>query len=150
MSSLERACPELDAQDLLRALRTQAPEIGDDVIPGLANRLARLRAPVVLVLDDYHVIKERSCHDQVASLLLHLPPAVQLVLITRADPRLPLARLRTAGGMVEIRMPELRFTPLQAAALVHAVFGAELTAADLADLVERTEGWPAGLYLAAL
>ncbi|MGO9218625.1 MAG: LuxR C-terminal-related transcriptional regulator [Streptosporangiaceae bacterium] len=150
VSSLERACPELDAQDLLRALRTQAPEIGDDVIPGLANRLARLRAPVVLVLDDYHVIKERSCHDQVASLLLHLPPAVQLVLITRADPRLPLARLRTAGGMVEIRMPELRFTPLQAAALVHAVFGAELTAADLADLVERTEGWPAGLYLAAL
>jgi LuxR family maltose regulon positive regulatory protein len=150
VSALERACPELDAEDLLRALRTQAPQIGDDVIPGLANRLARLRAPVVLVLDDYHVIKERSCHDQMASLLLHLPPAVQLVLITRADPRLPLARLRTTGEMVEIRMPELRFGPLQAAALVHAVSGAGLSAADLADLVERTEGWPAGLYLAAL
>lgn len=150
VSALERACPELDAEDLLRALRTQAPQIGDDVIPGLANRLARLRAPVVLVLDDYHVIKERSCHDQMASLLLHLPPAVQLVLITRADPRLPLARLRTTGEMVEIRMPELRFGPLQAAALVHAVSGAGLSAADLADLVEQTEGWPAGLYLAAL
>jgi len=150
VSALERACPELDAEDLLRALRTQAPQIGDDVIPGLASRLARLRAPVVLVLDDYHVIKERSCHDQMASLLLHLPPAVQLVLITRADPRLPLARLRTTGEMVEIRMPELRFGPLQAAALVHAVSGAGLSAADLADLVEQTEGWPAGLYLAAL
>jgi LuxR family transcriptional regulator, maltose regulon positive regulatory protein len=150
VSALERACPELDAEDLLRALRTQAPQIGYDGIPGLASRLARLRAPVVLVLDDYHVIKERSCHDQMASLLLHLPPAVQLVLITRADPRLPLARLRTTGEMVEIRMPELRFGPLQAAALVHAVSGAGLSAADLADLVEQTEGWPAGLYLAAL
>ena len=85
-----------------------------------------------------------------ASLLSHLPPTVLLVLITRADPRLPLARLRTLGDMVEIRMRELRFTPLQAAALVHTVSGAELSAADLADLVERTEGWPAGLYLAAL
>jgi LuxR family maltose regulon positive regulatory protein len=150
VSALERACPELDGQDILRALRTQAPDIADDVIPGLVNRLARLRAPVVLVLDDYHVIKERSCHDQVASLLFHLPPTVLLVLITRADPRLPLARLRTIGEMVEIRMPELRFTALQAAALVHAVSGVELSAADLADLVERTEGWPAGLYLAAL
>ena len=96
------------------------------------------------------MIRERQCQDQLASLLLHLPPRLQLVLITRADPRLPLARLRATGEMVEIRMPELRFTPLQAAALVHAVAGAELTAADLADLVERTEGWPAGIYLAAL
>ena len=150
VSALDRACPELDVQDLLRALRTQAPVIADDVIPGLVSRLAGLQTPVILVLDDYHVIRERSCHDQLASLLFHLPPSLQLVLITRADPRLPLARLRTIGEMVEIRMPELRFTPLQAAALVHAVSGAELTAADLADLVERTEGWPAGIYLAAL
>ena len=150
VSALERACPELDAGDLLRALRTQAPDIADDVIGGLLSRLARLRAPVVLVLDDYHVIRERSCHDQLASFLFHLPPTLQLVLVTRADPRLPLARLRAIGEMVEIRMPELRFTPLQAAALVRAVSGAGLTAADLADLVERTEGWPAGIYLAAL
>ncbi len=150
VAALERACPELDTQDLLRALRSQAPDIARDVIPGLISRLAGLRAPAVLVLDDYHVIRERACHDQLASLLLHLPPGLQLVLITRADPRLPLARLRTTGEMVEIRMPELRFTPLQAAALVQAVSGAELTAADLADLLERTEGWPAGIYLAAL
>jgi LuxR family maltose regulon positive regulatory protein len=150
VSALQRACPELDSQDILRELRTQTPDIADDVIPGLVSRLARLRAPVVLVLDDYHVIRESRCHDQVASLLFHLPPTILLVLITRADPRLPLARLRTIGDMVEIRMRELRFTAMQAAALVHAVSGAELSAADLADLVERTEGWPAGLYLAAL
>jgi LuxR family maltose regulon positive regulatory protein len=150
VSALQRACPELDGQDILRALRAQTPDIADDVIPGLAARLARLRSPVVLVLDDYHVIRDSRCHDQVASLLYQLPPTVLLVLITRADPRLPLARLRTIGDMVEIRMRELRFTAMQAAALVHAVSGAELSAADLADLVERTEGWPAGLYLAAL
>ena len=150
VSALERACPELDAQDLRRVLRTQAPDIADALIPKLANWLGDLQEPVVLVLDDFHVIREPECHEQVASLLLHLPPAVLLVLITRADPRLPLARLRTIGEMVEVRMPELRFTPSQAAALVRDVSGAELTDADLADLVERTEGWPAGLYLAAL
>ena len=150
VSALERACPELDAQDLRRVLRTQAPDIADALIPKLANWLGDLQEPVVLVLDDFHVIREPECHEQVASLLVHLPPAVLLVLITRADPRLPLARLRTIGEMVEVRMPELRFTPSQAAALVRSVSGAELTDADLADLVERTEGWPAGLYLAAL
>jgi LuxR family maltose regulon positive regulatory protein len=150
VSALARACAELDGQDILRGLRTQDPDIADEVIPCLVSRLAWLRAPVVLVLDDYHVIKESRCHDQVASLLFQLPPAVQLVIITRADPRLPLARLRTIGDMVEIRMRGLRFTPMQAAVLVRAVSGAELSAADLADLVERTEGWPAGLYLAAL
>src|SRR5205823_1814821 len=103
-----------------------------------------------LVLDDYHVIKERSCHDQIAFLLLHLPPSAQIVLITRADPALPLARLRAGGQMTEIRARELRFAPDEAAALVRDVSGVELTEPDLADLVERTEGWSAGLYLAAL
>src|ERR1035438_4005841 len=118
VSALERACPVLDAQDLRRVLRTQAPDIADALIPKLANWLGDLQEPVVLVLDDFHVIREPECHEQVASLLVHLPPAVLLVLITRADPRLPLARLRTIGEMVEVRMPELRFTPSQADALV--------------------------------
>jgi LuxR family transcriptional regulator, maltose regulon positive regulatory protein len=150
VSALERACPELDAQDLLRALRTRAPDIAGTVIPDLVSWLAGLTEPVVLVLDDFHVIREQDCHEQVASLLLHLPPAVLMVIVTRSDPRLPLARLRTVGDMIEIRMRELRFTRLEAAALVQAVSGVELAPADLADLVERTEGWPAGLYLAAL
>ena len=150
VSALERACPELSGQDIQRALRTPAGDIADTVIPRLVTWLAGLTEPVVLVLDDFHVIRERDCHEQVTSLLRHLPPAVLMVLITRSDPRLPLARLRTIGDMVEIRMRELRFTRAEAAALVQAVSGIELTPADLADLVDRTEGWPAGLYLAAL
>jgi LuxR family maltose regulon positive regulatory protein len=150
VSALERACPELAGQDIQRALRTQPPDIAGTVIPKLVTWLAGLTEPVVLVLDDFHVIREPDCHEQLASLLLHLPPAVLMVLITRSDPRLPLARLRTIGDMVEIRMRELRFTRPEAAALVEAVSGVELAPADLSDLVERTEGWPAGLYLAAL
>src|SRR5713226_2500238 len=148
--ALQRACPELGGEDILRALRLQVPDIDGTALPMLVNELAALPEPVALVLDDGHVIKERSCHDQIAFLLFHLPPAAQLVIITRADPPLPLARLRAAGQMVEFRAQELRFAPAEVAALVHAVSAVELSAPDLADLVERTEGWPAGVYLAAL
>ncbi|HEY4864602.1 MAG TPA: helix-turn-helix transcriptional regulator, partial [Candidatus Dormibacteraeota bacterium] len=150
VSALQRACPEFGGEDILRALRLQVPDIGGTALPMLVNELAALPEPVALVLDDGHVIKERRCHDQIAFLLLHLPPAAQLVIITRADPPLPLARLRAAGQMVEFRAPELRFAPAEIAALVHAVSAVELSEPDLAVLVERTEGWPAGVYLAAL
>ena len=148
--ALQRACPEFGGEDIARELRAAAPDITGTVLPLLANELGAIAARIVLVLDDYHVIKERGCHDQIAFLLLHLPPSAQIVLITRADPPLPLARLRAAGEMVEIRARELRFTAGEAAALVHDVSGIALSDADVADLVERTEGWPAGLYLAAL
>ena len=126
VSALERACPELAGQDIQRALRTRSPDIADTVIPKLVTWLAGLTEPVVLVLDDFHVIREPHCHEQLTSLLQHLPPAVLMVLITRSDPRLPLARLRTIGDMVEIRMRELRFTRPEAATLVQAVSGIEL------------------------
>jgi ATP/maltotriose-dependent transcriptional regulator MalT len=150
VSALRRACPEFGGEDILRELRVQAPDITGAVLPMLANKLAALSAPVVLVLDDYHVIKERSCHDQLGFLLLHLPPSAELVLITRADPPLPLGHLRAAGEMVEVRARELRFAPAEAATLVHAVSGVQLSDPDLADLTDRAEGWPAGLHLAAL
>jgi LuxR family transcriptional regulator, maltose regulon positive regulatory protein len=150
VSALQRACPEIGSEDILRDLRAQTPDVAETVLPALANELAALTLPVVLVLDDYHVIKERRCHDQIAFLLFHLPPAARLVLITRADPPLRLARLRAAGEMVEIRARELRFAPAEAAALVQAVSDIRLSEPDLADLMERTEGWPAGLYMAAL
>ena len=150
VNALQRACPEIDGDVILTALRAQAQDVAGSVLPVLLNELAALSAPVVLVLDDYHEIKNGSCHDQIAFLLHHLPPSAQIVLITRADPPLPLARLRAAGEMVEIRQRELRFTPADTAALVHAVAGIQLTEPDLADLVARTEGWPTGVYLAAL
>jgi|CZKT01.1.fsa_nt_gi LuxR family maltose regulon positive regulatory protein len=148
--ALQRACPDLGGDELLRALGVQLPDIAGTVLPMLVNKLAALPAPAVLVLDDYHVVKDSSCHDQLAFLLLHLPQSVEIVLITRTDPPLPLARLRATGEMLEFRARELRFAPAEAASLVHKVAGAELSEPDLADLVERTEGWPAGVYLAAL
>jgi LuxR family maltose regulon positive regulatory protein len=147
---LHRARPELAAAPLLDLLRGRRPDITGTLLPALANELAALAEPVILVLDDYHLIRDRSCHDQVAALLRYLPPALQLAMTTRADPPLPLARLRSAGDMVEIRMSELRFGPAEASALVHRTAGVRLPEPDLAELVRRTEGWPAGVYLAAL
>jgi LuxR family maltose regulon positive regulatory protein len=148
--ALHRARPELSVQPILATLRAQPPDIGGATLPALVNELNALPGPVVLVLDDYHRVKERSCHAQVDYLLGHLPPMAQLVLTTRADPPLPLARLRSTGDMVELRMSDLRFTPAEASALISRTAGVRLADSDLADLVGRTEGWPAGVYLAAL
>ncbi|HTZ27793.1 MAG TPA: hypothetical protein VMC83_27590, partial [Streptosporangiaceae bacterium] len=150
VGALQRASPEFRCEAILAELRVQSPDVTGTVLPLLANELALLPAPVVLVLDDYHVIKERSCHDQIAFLLAHLPPSAQVVLVTRVDPPLPLARMRASGEMVEIRARELRFGLDETAALVRSISGVRLSNADLADLAERTEGWPAGIYLAAL
>ena len=148
--ALQRANPEFGAEQILNALRVQNPEITSVVLPILVNELAALPVPVVLVLDDYHVIREPACHEQLEFLLLHLPPSAQLVLTTRADPPLSLSRLRAAGAMAEIRVPDLRFAPDDAATLLQAVADVTLSEPDLAVLMERTEGWPAGVYLAAL
>ena len=150
VNALQRACPEIDGDVILTALRAQTHDIAGSVLPILLNELAAVSAPVVLVLDDYHEIKNGICHDQIEFLLRHLPTSAQIVLITRADPPLPLGRLRAAGEMVEIRQRELHFTAADTAALVHAVAGLQLAEPDLADLVARTEGWPTGVYLAAL
>jgi LuxR family maltose regulon positive regulatory protein len=150
MHALQKACPGLVGEENPRELRIHEPNITGTVLPVLLNKLATFTPPVVLVLDDYQAVTESSCHEQMAFFLHHLPPAVQVVLITRNDPPLPLARFRAAGEMIEFRAPELRFTPAEAALLVQAVSAAELGISDLAVLVERTEGWPAGLYLAAL
>ena len=77
VSALQRACPQFSSEDILRALHSPIPDISGTVLPGLANKLAELPAPVVVVLDDYHVISDHSCHDQVAFLLSHLPAGVQ-------------------------------------------------------------------------
>ena len=147
--SLQRVFPGLRAAEILRPLHRQAPDVGE-ALARLVNELSALAAPVVIVLDDYHVIRERRCHDQLGFLLLRLPPSVQVVLSTRADPPLPLGRLRAAGELAEIRMLDLRFTAQEADALIKRVASVTLSPQDLADLVARAEGWPAGLYLAAL
>lgn len=150
VGALQRACPQIADEDILAEFQTQAPDLSGKVLPALAGALNAVSSPIVLVLDGYHLINERACHDQVGFLLLHLPPAARIVLVTRADPPLPLARMRAAGEMIEVRARELRFTADETAELVHAVSGVRLSNPDAADLLERTEGWPAGVYLAAL
>ena len=148
--ALQRACPELRLKDVLRQLGTQASDLRGSLLPTLINELAELASPVALVLDDYHLISNRTCQDQLDFVLPHLSQMTQIVLVTRMDPPLPLGRLRAVGDLLEIRVPELRFAPAEAAALVRAVSAVQLDETDLADLLQRTEGWPAGIYLAAL
>jgi LuxR family maltose regulon positive regulatory protein len=150
VAALQRVSPELEARDLLSHLRPQPAGLPESLLPALVNELAALSAPVVVALDDYQSISNPECHEQMAFLLMHLPPTAQVVLITRVDPPLPIGRLRTTGDLVEIKMAELRFTATEAREVVRAVSDVQLNEADLGVLLERTEGWPAGVYLAAL
>ena len=134
------------------ALDALAPPVRESrrrFMPLLVNALAELDGPVVLVLDDLHVLRSRECLSQLAFLLLHAPPTVRLVLSTRADPALPLHLLRVRGQLVEIRVADLAFTEDEAAALL-ATHGVTLTRELVGTLCARTEGWGAGLRLAAL
>jgi LuxR family maltose regulon positive regulatory protein len=119
-------------------------------VTALINDLARAGHDVVLVLDDYHLIHVPDVHRSVAFLLDHLPTSLRLVLASRSDPALPLARLRGRGQLSELRAADLRFTPGEAGELLSAAAGADLPAMVVAALGERTEGWAAGLQLAAL
>ena len=114
----------------------------------LASGLAALRQPMVLVLDDLHQVTDRAVLAQLEALLRQPPPVLRLVLITRVDPQLPLARLRLAGQLGQVRADDLAFTPAEAADLF-AQSGLVLSPTEIDRLVERTEGWAAGLRLAA-
>jgi LuxR family maltose regulon positive regulatory protein len=105
---------------------------------------------IAVVLEDYHVITSPAIHSALAWLLECMPTTMHLVIITRADPALPLARLRVRGDLTELHADDLRFTPEEAAAFLNQIMGLALTAGDLAALELRTEGWIAGLQLAAL
>lgn len=120
------------------------------VATALINALVERATPLTLVLDDYHIITERSIHDAVALLLDHMPAGVTLVMITRADPPFPLGRLRARGQMVELRAADLRFTSNEVQAFLQSTMALMLNAEEITVLEARTEGWPAGLQLAAL
>jgi LuxR family maltose regulon positive regulatory protein len=134
----------------LEALGGPSVELERVVVPSLVNDLATVGAPLVLVLDDYHVITNAICHQTLGWFLDHLPAEVHVVLSTRLDPPLPLARMRARGELAELRVGELQFTGEEAAELLNGSMGLALAAADVARLAERTEGWAAGLVLAGL
>jgi LuxR family maltose regulon positive regulatory protein len=127
----------------------QAPPI-EAILTTLLNELVDLSTETVLVIDDYHLIESQAIHEALTFLIDHLPPRMHLVIATRADPPLPLSRLRVSGEMTEIRADDLRFTPEEAASFLNRVMGLELSAEDIAELEGRTEGWVAGLQMAAL
>ena len=137
-------------ESALALLHAAQPPPVETVLTVLLNDLAAVAGDIVLVLDDYHVIDARDVQDEMAFLLDHLPPRLHVVIASRADPALPLARLRARGELVDIRAAELRFTPDEAAAYLNEMMGLQLTARDVAALEGRTEGWIAALQLAAL
>lgn len=150
---------------MIAALQTVRPDIGgagalllqssptlpsDAILTSLLNDLNKLDAPIILVLDDYHVIHADSIHDILTFTLNHQPTSLRLILTTRADLPFPLAKLRGRGQLTEIRADDLRFTNDEAAAFLNRIMDLNLSSADIAALEEHTEGWIAGLQMAAL
>lgn len=149
IAALQTRWPEIGqtAQAMLHA--PQPPPI-EGVLTALLNDIAGQAEPCILVLDDYHAVTDAAIHQGVAYLVDHLPPQVHLILASRADPPLPLARLRARRQLLEVRGADLRFTQEEAEAFFNQVMGLTLAADDVATVDALVEGWAAGLQLAAL
>jgi len=130
-------------------LSPQPPPI-EPLLTGLINEIAEVPHPFALFLDDFHVISAPQLNDAFTFLLDNLPPQMQVILSGRADPPWPLARYRARGEMTELRADDLRFTPQEATTFLNQVMKLDLSPGDVAALEERTEGWIAGLQMAAL
>ena len=132
-------------------LKHRGVSLREAVVPQLLDELAILPRRIVIVLDDFSQLTNRACHSSIDELVENLPSTTQLVISTRSDPPLSsLQHIRQAGDMLEIRAGDLRFTIEEAESLFNQTAGIELALRDVRSLVDRTEGWPAGLYLAAL
>ncbi|MBC8164117.1 MAG: LuxR family transcriptional regulator, partial [Roseiflexaceae bacterium] len=135
---------------VLAALQSPQPPPAEAILTALLNQLTSIPDKSILVLDDYHVIEAALVDQALGFLVEHLPPQIHLVIATRENPPLPLARLRARGHLTELRAAELRFTPAEAAEFLNQTMGLNLSAAAIAALDTRTEGWIAGLQLAAI
>ncbi|MFN8380617.1 MAG: LuxR C-terminal-related transcriptional regulator [Anaerolineales bacterium] len=150
---------------LVRALQTIAPNIGEgllgvlqslqpppieSILTTLLNEITSIPKNFIIVLDDYHLLDSKSIDTALTSLLDHQPQQMHLVITTREDPNLPLARMRVRGQLTELRAGDLRFTPSEAAEFLNKTMRLDLTIENIASLEARTEGWIAGLQLAAL
>nr|WP_253900603.1 LuxR C-terminal-related transcriptional regulator [Mycobacterium asiaticum] len=148
IAALQKISPEVGVRALeLLAMGADPVQV---TLPILLNDLDAIDGPMVLILDDYHLVKSRAVHEQVAFFVSRMPANLHLVLATRSDPMLPLARLRASGELTEMRADDLRFGAGETEQLLNDVLGLRLDKADIELLHQRTEGWAAGLYLAAL
>ncbi len=158
ITALNRAegMDNLIGEGALSMLQSHQPPLAEDVLTSLINDMTTIPGRIILVLDDYHVITappvgaSTDVDDALAFLLDHLSPQMHLVIGTREDPQLPLARLRARGQLTELRAADLRFSSSEAAMFLNQEMDLELSAGDIATLETRTEGWVAGLQLAAL
>src|SRR6266700_1390373 len=137
-------------EGVLTLLQSPQPPPPASILTALLNDLTTISDDFVLVLDDYHVLDAKPVDHALTYLVDHLPPQMHLVIATREDPPLPLARLRVGSYLTELRAVDLRFTPSEAAEFLNQGMGLNLSAEDIVALETRTEGWIAGLHLAAL
>ncbi|MCK4514155.1 MAG: hypothetical protein KAU31_02795, partial [Spirochaetaceae bacterium] len=132
---------------LLAMPQAASPEI---ILTPIVNQIAALPMRIIFVLDDYHFIESEAIHGALTFLVDHMPASMHLVIVTRQDPPLPLARLRARNEMTEIRAADLRFSPLEVAEFMTHTMGLELSDNEITTLATRTEGWAAGLQLAGV
>ena len=149
IAALQMLSPEIGKR-VSGMLESPQPPPTESVLTTLLNEIAAIPEEFALVLDDYHVIDAQPIDQALTFLLEHMPPQMHLVITTREDPNLPLARLRVRGQLTELRAADLRFTLVETAVFLNQVMGLHLSQEDIAIMEARTEGWIAGLHLAAL
>jgi LuxR family transcriptional regulator, maltose regulon positive regulatory protein len=149
VESLQKIMANIGA-GVLAALQSPQPPPTESILTTLLNEIAIIPENFIFVLDDYHIIDSKPVDNALTFLIEHLPPKMHLVIATREDPPLPLARLRVRGQLTELRAADLRFTSAEAADFLNQMMGLNLSSEDIAALETRTEGWIAGLQLAAL
>lgn len=137
-------------ESLLATLQSPQPLQIETILTTLLNEISTIQEPFLLVLDDYHSVDSQQVDQALAFLIEHQPPQMHLVIATRDDPSLPLARLRARSQCTELRVADLRFTPAEAAEFLNRAMGLNLSEDNVASLETRTEGWIAGLQLAAI
>ncbi len=149
IAAIQRVHPDF-AADLFEQLRSGAVNGLEILLPALVNALGDIPAPLLVTLDDYHVITNPVVHDSLAFLLEHTPPSVTFLLATRVVPPLSLPRLRARRQLVDIRLQDLRFQTVEIVQLFNGLYALDLADSQISALEARTEGWAAGLQLAAL
>jgi LuxR family maltose regulon positive regulatory protein len=135
---------------ILGTLQSTQPLPIETTLTALINEIAAVSDKIIFILDDYHLVDARPIHDCLSFLLENMPPQMHLVIATREDPLLPLSRLRARGQLTELRAADLRFTVSEATEFLNQVMGLDLSMEEVAALERRTEGWIAGLQLAAI
>jgi LuxR family maltose regulon positive regulatory protein len=149
VAALQTVAPKIGI-GVLAALQSPQPPPIESILTTLINEIITIPENFIFVLDDYHIIDSKPVDNALTFLIEHLPPQMHLVIATREDPALPLARLRVRGQLTELRAADLRFTPAEAAEFLNQMMGLNLSAENIAALDKRTEGWIAGLQMAAL